>query len=119
MLVLLLLYIMCSCMLIIGSMRHYSSEKYASISDHKEVPANGGMLKWTKTGTKAQNQIFIVLAILRRSVWRVAGAIYEAYCLNNTTSKKRRNGGEQLAILRPIWPAKESNPHLPHRRRCA
>ena len=39
-----------------------------------------------------QNQIFIILAVLRRSVLRVGCPISTAYRLDNTAPKKRRSG---------------------------
>ena len=43
---------------------------------------------------KIKNQIFIILALLRRSVLRVARPIAAAQRLGNSAPKKRRSGGE-------------------------
>ena len=51
---------------------------------------------------KKSNQIFIILALLRRSVERVAGPISTDQRLGNTVLKKRHSGGESLATLCPI-----------------
>ena len=41
-----------------------------------------------------------------------------ALCMSNTAPKKRHHGGEPLATLCPIGPARQSNADLSHRLRC-
>ena len=55
-----------------------------------------------KFGMKLQIKTFIMFALLRRSVLRLAGFISAG--LWATQLKKRRSGNESLATMRPIWP---------------
>ena len=52
-----------------------------------------------KVIAKTQNQIFIILAILRRSLKRVAGSISAVLRVGITVPKKRRSGGEPMSTL--------------------
>ena len=46
----------------------------------------------------SSNQNFIIIAILRRSMQRVAKAISAAQRLDTTAPKKRRSGGDTVSI---------------------
>ena len=60
-----------------------------------------------------KSQVFVMVEVFRRSVWRVAGSIFAIYRVGNTAMKKRRSNGKSLAILCPIWPGEKSKPVSP------
>ena len=69
---------------------------------HRYKKLYGSAVVVYKISIRFNTKIFIILALLRRRVQRMAGPISAAKHLGNTASKNHRSGGEQLATLCPI-----------------